>query len=53
MPNSSWMSARDGAGGQLAVGEQLEDATPHRVTQDVERVHMDLLSKITYIRQVF
>ena len=29
----------DRPGGQLAVGEELEDPPPDRVAQDVERVH--------------
>jgi hypothetical protein len=37
------------ANGQLARGQQLEDATPHRITDDVERVHQALISVMTYI----
>jgi hypothetical protein len=29
----------DGTRGHLTVGEQFEDSAPHRVTEDVERVH--------------
>jgi hypothetical protein len=25
--------------GVLAIGEELEDATPHRIPEDIERVH--------------
>jgi hypothetical protein len=34
-------NGRDGPRGQLAVGEQLEDPPPDRVSQNVERVHED------------
>ena len=33
------MTSVTAAGGLLAVGEQLEDAPPDRVAEDVERVH--------------
>ena len=39
MPNSGWIGLADRAGGQLAVGQQLEDPPPHRVAEDVERFH--------------
>src|SRR5262245_24223308 len=42
---------RDGPGRQLAVGEELEDPPPHRVTEDVERVHAGKISAATYISQ--
>ena len=33
---------RHRAGALLAVGEQFEDPSPYRVTEDVERVHRDI-----------
>lgn len=33
----------DGACRHLAVGEQLQNAAPHRLPQDVERVHIPKL----------
>ena len=37
------------AGGVLAVGQQLEDPAPHRVSEDVERVHPANLPAHAYI----
>jgi hypothetical protein len=34
----------DRAGRHLAVGEQLEDAPPDRITEDVERVHLSIIN---------
>ena len=42
---------RDRPRGQLAVGEQLEDPAPDRVSQDVERVHAANIQGTTYISQ--
>src|SRR4029453_7955099 len=42
----------DGAGGLLAVGQQLQDAAPDRVAQDIERVHATTMSVTAYISQV-
>ncbi len=36
------------AGTELAVGEQLEQASPHRVAQDVECVHGPILREHLY-----
>ena len=33
----------DRPGGQLAIGEQLEDPAPDRVAEDVERVHAPMI----------
>ena len=40
---------RDHARGLLAVDEQLQNAPTHRVTEDVERVHDDIIPGLTYI----
>ncbi len=40
---------RDRPGGLFAVGEQLQDAPAHRVTEDVERVHGTTVPGATYM----
>jgi hypothetical protein len=41
------------AGGELAVPEQLQDATAHRIAEYVERVHQAKLSAEAYISKGF
>ena len=41
----------DRPGGQLPVGEQLEDPASDRVAEDVERVHDAILKGAPYISQ--
>ena len=43
----------DGASRHLAVGEQFENAAPHRIPQDVERVHIPQDKAVTYISQCY
>ena len=49
MPNSARMIVGDRARRLLAAGEQLEDAAPDRVAEDVERVHGAKCISCTYI----
>ena len=42
----------DRAGGQLALGQQLEDPPPHRIAEYVERMHPDRVSPSTYISKI-
>jgi hypothetical protein len=39
----------DFAGGLLTLGQQLEDAAPDRITENVEGVHPQRVSLNTYI----
>src|SRR5579859_1349754 len=42
----------DRAGGQLALGQQLEDPPPHRIAEYVERVHPGRISVLAYISKI-
>jgi hypothetical protein len=39
----------DLAGRLLAVCEQFQDPAPHRITEDIERMHADIISALPYI----
>jgi len=40
------------AGGTLSLGQQLEDPSPDRISEDVERVHEANILAVPYISQV-
>src|SRR5690348_10780248 len=42
----------DRAGGQLPLGEQLQDPPPHRIAEHVKRMHLSKISRLTYISQI-
>lgn len=42
----------DGAGGHLALGDQLENPATHRIAEYIERVHAEKISRVTYISQI-